>query len=63
MFSNFVSESGQLELFLFASNSPKRQLQSLNYLTGQAPMPPIEHLGYHFSKYAEVTADIMMDRD
>lgn len=26
-------------------------------------MPPIEHLGYHFSKYAEVTADIMMDRD
>ena len=26
-------------------------------------MPPIETLGFHFSKYAEVTADIMLQRD
>lgn len=26
-------------------------------------MPPIEVLGYHFSKYAEVSADIMIQRD
>ena len=26
-------------------------------------MPPIEALGFHFSKYAEVSADIMMARD
>ncbi len=26
-------------------------------------MPPIESLGYHFSKYAEVSADIMIQRD
>jgi alpha-glucosidase (family GH31 glycosyl hydrolase) len=26
-------------------------------------MPPIEALGFHFSKYAEVTADIMIQRD
>jgi len=26
-------------------------------------LPPIEHLGYHFSKYADVSASIMMARD
>lgn len=61
--SNFVSESGQLELFVFSSESPKTQLNNLATITGHAPMPPIEALGYHFSKYAEVSADIMMQRD
>ena len=26
-------------------------------------MPPIETLGYHFSKWAELSADIMIKRD
>ena len=26
-------------------------------------MPPIETLGFHFSKYADVSADIMIQRD
>jgi alpha-glucosidase (family GH31 glycosyl hydrolase) len=55
-----VSESGHLEFFLFSSQSPKTQLENLATITGHAPMPPIEALGYHFSKYAEVSADIMM---
>lgn len=63
VFSNFVSESGQIELFLFASDSPKKQLKNLAEITGHAPLPPIQHLGYHFSKYDEVSADIMMQRD
>lgn len=61
--SNFVSESGHLEFFLFSSKSPKTQLSNLATITGHAPMPPIEALGYHFSKYADVSADIMMQRD
>ena len=63
MFVNFVSESGQLEVFLLASASPKHQLEKLSYITGNAPLPPIEYLGYHFSKYADVSAMIMMRRD
>jgi mannosyl-oligosaccharide alpha-1,3-glucosidase len=62
-FTNFVSESGVLELFLFASDSPKTQLETLTNITGHATLPPIEALGYHFSKYADVSADIMMERD
>ncbi len=26
-------------------------------------MPPIESLGFHFSKYTEITADIVIERD
>lgn len=62
-FANFVSESGQIELYLFGSNSPKQQLKTMADLTGHAPLPPIEHLGYHFSKYADVSANIIMTRD
>lgn len=63
MTANFVSESGVLELFLFSSDSPKTQLTSLAKITGYAPLPPIESLGFHFSKYADVSADIMIQRD
>jgi len=63
MFSNFVSESGQIELFIFSSDSPKKQLFSLAKISGHAPMPPIETLGFHFSKWAEVSADIIIERN
>ena len=63
MFSNFVSEAGQIELFIFSSDSPKKQLLSLATISGHAPMPPIETLGFHFSKFAEVSADIIIDRN
>lgn len=60
MFTNFVSESGVLELFLFASDSPKTQIANLTKITGRASFPPIEALGFHFSKYDEVSAEIML---
>ena len=63
MYSNFVSESGQIELIIFSSDSPTKQVKTLALITGFAPLPPIETLGFHFSKYAEVTADIIMERD
>ena len=63
MTSNFVSESGVLELFMFTTGSPRKQLNNLATITGFAPLPLIESLGFHFSKYAEVSADIMMQRD
>lgn len=61
--TNFVSESGQLELFIFSSNHPKIQLANVAKITGHGTLPPIETLGYHFSKYADVSADIMTERD
>lgn len=61
--SNFVSESGILELFVFSSSSPKQQLRNLATISGHAPKPPVEALGFHFSKYAETTAEIMLSRD
>ena len=60
MYANFVSESGQIELLMFSSDSPKKQVNTMAQITGFTPLPPIESLGYHFSKYAEVTADIIM---
>ena len=48
---------------MFASNHPKIQLANVAKITGHGSMPPIETLGYHFSKYADVSADIMTKRD
>lgn len=41
MLSNFVSESGQIELFIFSSDCPKKQIKSMALITGYQPMPPI----------------------
>ena len=37
--------------------------QNLSTVTGFAPLPPINTLGFHFSKYDRVSADIIMDRN
>jgi hypothetical protein len=71
---NFVSETGALELFLFSSSLPvgkgngdlnrnKRIQYALGTVTGFAPMPPMHTLGFMFSKYDEVSADIMRARN
>ena len=63
-FTGFVSESGVIELFIMASaTSPKRILKNLAAITGHAQLPPIYSLGFHFSKYADVSSEIMMQRD
>lgn len=69
---NFVSETGALELFLFSSavetkadslNRNKRVTNALTTVTGFAPLPPLHTLGFHFSKYDEASADIIMARN
>jgi len=69
---NMISETGALEVFLFSSaietkdgslNRNKRMSQAVSTVTGFAPLPPVHTLGYHFSKYDYVSADIVMDRN
>ena len=69
---NFLSETGAIELFLFSSsvetkagslNRNKRVTNDLTTVTGFAPLPPLHTLGYHYSKYYEVSADIIMERN
>ena len=65
---SFVSESGALELFAFASAAPpdakvnhaKRVNNAISTISGFAPLPQIQSLGFHFSKWAPLSADIMI---
>lgn len=45
------------------SNRFKRVQWLNNHVTGLAPMPPLQSLGFHFSKWAPISAEIMMDRN
>ena len=63
-FANFVSESGALEFFTFATTgSPKKISRLLADITGYAPLPPIFSLGFHFSKWDATSAQIVMERN
>lgn len=60
-----MSESGALEFFTFASSAadhPRRIQNCLALITGLPQLPPLHTLGFHFSKYAEVSADIIATR-
>ena len=59
------------QLFIFANtlettkgevNRVKRLNQDLATVSGYAPLPLIQTLGFHFSKWAPVSADILMER-
>lgn len=71
----FMSESGALEFFLTASSTPqfsnfngsttnrvKKLNRDLATITGFAPLPMIQTLGFHFCKWAPSSADILIDR-
>ena len=69
---SMVSETGALEVFLFSSvaetkdgsmNRNKRMANDLSTITGFAPLPPINTLGFHFSKYDYVSAERIIDRN
>ena len=67
----FSSSSGALEVFMFAStaeqhgpfNRVKYVSKDLATVTGFAAMPMIQTLGYHFCKYANVSAEMLMQRN
>ena len=66
----FTSESGALEFFVFASTAPtdsdsnrvKRVINDLATITGYAPLPMVQTLGFHFCKWAPVSANTLMER-
>lgn len=67
----FASEAGQLEIFMFTSgakseegsNRVKEVNKDLATVSGFAYMPPLHTLGFHFCKWAPVSADMLMDRN
>jgi len=68
----FASEANVMEFFMFASRTPSKAGESnrvkqvnkdLATISGFAPLPLMSHLGYHFCKWAPVSADMLMDRN
>ena len=66
----FASEANSLEFFMFTSgdnesgmNRVKQVNQDLATISGYAPMPLLHMLGYHFCKWAPVSADMLMERN
>ena len=57
---DFVSEGGMLEFMMFGSTlGPQRNQRYLADATGYLALPPIQTLGFHFSKWAPVSADMI----
>jgi alpha-glucosidase (family GH31 glycosyl hydrolase) len=77
-YASYVSESGGLELFMFASttsgyspyngqagfNRFKKVQQDLAIISGYVPLPQYHALGYHFSKWIKsVSAEMIIERN
>ena len=62
--ASFVSLGNAFEFFIFGTTKgPKSNQRLLSEVTGYAPIPPIHALGYHYSKWEENSADLMMTRN
>jgi len=61
--ATFVSEAGAIEFFTMGSSlHPQRVQKSLADITGYIDLPPMHALGFHFSKWADISADIVIER-
>lgn len=49
--AHFMSESGNIDAFIFFGPAPKDVIGQYMSLTGTAPLPPIFSLGYHQSRW------------
>ena len=59
----FISVGGKFEFFVFGTTKgPKQNQKILSELTGYAPLPPIHSLGYHYCKFKENSAELMIER-
>lgn len=57
----FMTESGALEMFIFAtSKGPKHIMRQVAKITGFPMLPPFYSLGFHYSKWEETSADHMV---
>jgi len=51
-------------VFAKAGANRVREIQTdMMTVSGKMPLPPIQMLGFHYSKYAHVSTDIIMDRN
>ena len=72
--ATFVSETGVMEFFVFASTTSGKQLSGFNLnhvkkvqydlatISGFAPLPLLQTLGFHFNKYEWISSDRMIER-
>lgn len=60
---DFLSEGGMLEFVMFGSTKGPAVVQKyLSQTTGYLSLPPINTLGFQFSKWAPVSADMVTER-
>jgi mannosyl-oligosaccharide alpha-1,3-glucosidase len=68
-YANFISESGMIDVFIFAAatdqstKGPQAVVKKNAQITGFAPMPPYYSLGFHFSKWDSTSALAIIKRD
>mmetsp|Transcript_59715 Transcript_59715/g.82037 ORF Transcript_59715/g.82037 Transcript_59715/m.82037 type:complete len:222 (+) Transcript_59715:678-1343(+) len=58
-----VSEGGAMEFFMMAAPEPKAMQKNMADISGYSPLPPLYMMGFQFAKWAEVSEDIIMDRN
>lgn len=64
LLGEFISIGGKFEFFVFGTTTgPKDNQQILSEITGYAPLPSIPSLGYHYCKYENNSADLMIERN
>jgi mannosyl-oligosaccharide alpha-1,3-glucosidase len=64
MLGSFTSVGGAFEFWAIGSaNGPKQNHKYLTEITGRPPMPPVHSLGFHYSKYEENSAELMLTRN
>lgn len=61
----WLSEAGKMEFFLFASSlkngGPKQIYKLLADITGYCPLPPYFSLGFHYSKWEDISTERMLN--
>lgn len=58
---NFLTESGQMEFFMIAAQTPKRIHKRLATVTGLPFLPPLFSLGFHYSRWETTSARRLID--
>lgn len=63
----FSSEANVLEFFMLTSGASNNRVKQVNKdlatISGFAPLPLLHTLGFHFCKWAPVSADMLMERN
>jgi len=59
--TTWLSESGKLEFFLMAGSTPSQVSRSLALVTGFPAFMPYFTLGFHYSKWEDISTNRMLD--